>query len=168
MNSVKKLTFMAMFVSFMLVSHFFETVYIIFPFVPGVRLGFSNIFIILLIYFFGCKKAGPAVLCKVLLSFFIAGNPVSFILSLSATGVSFVAMSVLIRWCRAFSVIGISVISSVLNILTQLFFASLLMNNSAVWGYLPVVLVSSCIAGVFTGFCAMYMIKFIKKHIIDE
>ncbi|WP_278245349.1 Gx transporter family protein [Ruminococcus sp. HUN007] len=45
----------------------------------------------------------------------------------------------------------------------QILAACLIMRSSAVFFYYPFLIVSGIIAGLFTGFCAMFVIKRLKR-----
>ncbi|MDE7121727.1 MAG: Gx transporter family protein, partial [Oscillospiraceae bacterium] len=52
--------------------------------------------------------------------------------------------------------------------LGQLIAAVLFMQTFAVISYLPFLMISGCIAGLFTGLCAQFLLKRIQKTLPDH
>ena len=165
MSRVKKVVFLSLITAVMLVIGYFES-FIPLPFnVPGVKLGIANVFILTVIVFFDFKDGLTVVFVRNLLSLLISGNFISFLLSLAGGIVSFLGMYLFYRFFKdKFSIVGISILGSVLHITAQMIFAYFIIQSQYVFYYIPILLISALIAGVFTGLCSHFFIKLVKKH----
>ena len=130
--------------------------------IPGVKLGLSNIVIVITLYELG---ALPALLISVLRVGIVAllfGSPVSALYGLAGTGFSLLVMTVLHRTDR-FSLIAVSAAGGAAHELGQILTAALLLKSSAVFYYLPVLLIAGELTGALIGFVAALLHRTLKK-----
>lgn len=87
-----------------------------------------------------------------------------FMFSISGGILSTLVMNFLYKkMSRIFSIIGISIAGAIMHNLGQLLMASIIMKDFSVMMYLPLLLLAGAIMGGFTGLCATYLIKALKK-----
>lgn len=127
--------------------------------ISGVKLGLANIITVVAVFTCTPKETCLVVATRVLLGSFFAGSPVTLLYSaagaaLCLAGMLFLKPAVSPRYIWLCSVIG-----AMLHNTGQLIAAALLTRTLAVFGYLPVLLVTGSVAGLFTGLCAQVIIN---------
>ena len=126
--------------------------------IPGVKLGLANIITVFAVYHYRASEVFLIVICRILLASFFSGNMMSLIYSLSGGLLCLAGMLLLKRVLSEKYIWVCSVLGAVLHNIGQTTVACLI----AGWGmifYLPVLLVSGCLAGAFTGGCAQLVIN---------
>ena len=129
--------------------------------IPGIKLGLSNLVVIISIYKYGLKKSFFLGITKVLLSNILFGNLSSMIFGLVGIICSVFLMCIL-KKTRKFSVIGISMAGGIAHNLGQIFVAMFIVQSFAIIFYLPVLLLSGMITGILIGIVANEIIKRIR------
>ncbi len=126
--------------------------------IPGVKIGLSNIVTVFLLYTLGVKEAGAVALVRVLLSALLFGSAVSLIYSASGALLAFLIMLVLMKTSK-FSPVGVSIAGGVFHNIGQIIAAAAVMRTAGILSYLPVLLISGTLAGVFVGIAAGLLTK---------
>ena len=134
--------------------------------VPGAKLGLANFAIVYCIYTFGVGPALLLNLSRIILMGLLFGNPYSMLYSFAGAVFSFIAM-VLIKRCRAFSMIGVSIAGGVMHNVGQVLMAYIITKVVFLFYYLPVLLVLGAVTGFANGLLSHYIYKK-TKHIISE
>lgn len=129
--------------------------------VPGLKIGFANIIVLLTLCRFGWKAAAAVSFLRILLSFFFFGNVTSFIFSLSGAFLSLLIMAVFVKW-NLFSEIGVSVLGSVFHIVGQLVAATLILKTESLWVYFSYLLPVAVISGALIGLIVRILNKRLK------
>jgi heptaprenyl diphosphate synthase len=164
MKGTRKLAVLAMMVSMALVLHVVESLLPIPYIAPGVKLGLANIVSLAAIILFGFKEALVVVLIRTFLGSMLGGVPSNFLFSSAGGILSTVVMYALYRWAGAkFSVVGISVAGAVAHNVGQLFVAGLIVENFGLYIYLPILMVSAVVTGIFIGFTVKYVMALMGR-----
>lgn len=119
--------------------------------IPGIKLGFSNIIILLILLKLGFRYALPSVICKCAVVSFLFSGISSFIYSLFGGILSILGMFILLKFDRCFSVCGVSIAGAALHNVGQILAASIMLQSSYVFAYLAMLLFVSIITGTVTG-----------------
>lgn len=132
--------------------------------VPGVKLGLGNIVTMIAIAFLSLKDVLFIVLVR------------SFVVAVLTRGVMMLPfslsggiLSALVMWflfkklANLFSVKGISIAGAIVHSTAQLVVASVILGQTVVLFYLPVLLISSVITGFITGSIAEITIREVEK-----
>jgi heptaprenyl diphosphate synthase len=128
--------------------------------VPGIKLGLANAISLIAIILFGPKEALIVVGMRTFLGSVFGGGISSFIYSFIGGTVSTMAMAIMYRKFRTlFSLPAISVIGAVFHNTGQILVASLIVENAKLFYYLPALLISAVITGLFIGFAVQYTLK---------
>ena len=123
--------------------------------VPGAKLGLANIAAVLALYLFGPGMALEVTLLRCLVGGLLRGSVVGLFLSLSAGLASTLVMIILFLLAdRLLSVVGVSVAGAVTHNAAQLAAAYLLVQNAALFYYLPYLILVSVPTGLFVGFAS--------------
>lgn len=128
--------------------------------IPGIRLGISNIVIIVTIYLLGEKEGLIILIIKVFLAGLLRGSFLSlpFYMSLGGSTISFLAM-ILFKRIKAISIVGISVVGSFFHIIVQIVIAMIFMETYSLIYYAPVLLSISLTSGIIIGIIGEKLVK---------
>ncbi|MBN1782074.1 Gx transporter family protein [bacterium] len=124
---------------------------------PFLRLGLANGIALLVLKWFGFRDALIVTLIRIVLAALIVGRlfQPTFFLSLSGGLAATLVMALAMKKEGAFSLIGISILGAFIHNLTQMIIASVLINQFVGIHVLPMILVTSLIAGTLIGYFTM-------------
>ena len=125
--------------------------------VPGIKLGFANIMIVIMLYKSSAKEALLLSIVRIMLSGFLFGNLSSILYSI-AGGVLSLGIMTLLKKQGGFSVIGVSVAN-----VGQLIVAMLVVETYQVGYYFPVLLVAGVLTGLGIGVVSQEVLKRIRN-----
>lgn len=158
----KKLVFLSLLVAYSLVMYIIETM-IPNPLIavfPGAKLGLSNIVTLLCLLFLNFKESFAVLTLRMILSSIFTG-PLSYLLFSVGGGYLSLAVMYVVLKIKGISEVGVSVCGAIAHNMGQLLVAALIINNLLITGYLPFMIITSVITGVFVGLC----VKFSKKPV---
>ncbi len=138
----------------------FSYVEAILPFnfgIPGVKLGLSNLVVLITLYTIGPSYAFAVNLTRILLSGLLFGGVSAMMYSLAGGMLSFFVM-VLLSKTKLFSPVGISMAGGVMHNVGQLTVAALIIENAKIYFYLPVLLISGMVTGILLGIGAFLIL----------
>lgn len=164
MDNLRELIFMSLLASLGSILGLFESMLPL-PFLaPGLRLGFSNIVVLVSLIIFGLKNGIIVSLLKSVLLMLMSGNFSSFIYSFTGAVVSAIAMALALKYGdKIFSIIGVSIIGSSFHNIAQVTVSSLILGNMMMFSYLPILLIIGIFTGFFVGVSSSYIVIFLKK-----
>lgn len=134
--------------------------------IPGVKLGLANIITLIVLYIYGEKEAFIVVIIRILLVALI--SPVSTIISfsLSISGGFFAIITmILLKKMKALSIIGVSVMGSLMHMVGQIMLAIFLLDTPTLIFYLPYMILLSIPTGIFTGFVGKKMVDIFNRQL---
>lgn len=143
----------------------FSYVEALFPFqfgIPGMKLGLSNLVVLVALYRIGASYALSVNLARILLSGLLFGGVSAMMYSLAGGMFSFITM-LLLKKTRIFSPLGVSMAGGVTHNIGQLTVAALVVENSKIYLYLPALLISGTVTGVLLGFGAVLILNRLKR-----
>ncbi len=130
--------------------------------VPGIKLGLANIVTLFALFYLGPWEALGILACRIFLGAVFSGQ-MSTILYSAAGGLLSYGMTVLLRRVvRENQIWVLGCVGAIFHNIGQLAVAVLITRTPQLWGYLPVLLVSAILAGLFTGFGAQSLLKHIR------
>ena len=153
-----KLTVMALSVALAMILSFVESQIPAFVAVPGVKVGLANIVVVFVLYKLGWKEAAVISLVRVFMMAVLFGSGVSFFYSVAGAVLSLGGM-ILLKKCKVFSYVAVSVAGGVLHNAGQIAMACILLQTDVIRYYLPFLIISGVIAGVAVGLIAAVMVK---------
>ena len=160
MKSTKKMVILSLLVSQALVLHVIERMIPVPIPVPGIKLGLANVISLFTIIIFGWKEAALVVFLRTILGSFFGGGVSSFLYSFAGGMISTIVMALLYKYFKkVFSIIAISVVGAVFHNIGQILIASMVVSNVNLFFYLPVLLISAVITGIFIGMTVQYTMK---------
>lgn len=158
----KKTAYLGMFTALAFIFSYIEFLLPLNLGIPGIKLGLANLVIIVSLYTMGTSWAFTLSLVRVLLTGLTFGNPASMIYSL-AGGILSLAIMILAKRCKLFSVTGVSVLGGVSHNVGQILVAILVVETASLLYYLPVLILSGTIAGVVIGLLSSILIRHLGK-----
>ncbi|MCR4612215.1 MAG: Gx transporter family protein [Lachnospiraceae bacterium] len=165
----KSLPGLAIFLTFAIICSYIESLIPI-PFgVPGMKLGLTNVVIVLMLYMFGPFEAFIVSMLRVLLIGFMFGNLYSIAYSLAGGLLSFICMYLIKRFGK-FRMITVSVVGGFTHNLGQLLVAMFFFDTPYLIYYLPVLLITGVVTGAIIGIIAQAVYSRVEKfaNSIDE
>ncbi len=127
--------------------------------IPGVKLGLANIITVYCMYHFTAKETAMMIFSRILLGSIFSGNISAMLYSISGALLCFFGMIVLKKFISEKYIWLCSIIGAVLHNTGQIIMAMLIMRSFYVIAYFPVLIVSGCIAGMFTGITAQTILN---------
>lgn len=129
--------------------------------IPGVKPGLANITTMASAYLLGWPYAVCVSLFRIILSGFTFNGLFSMLYSLAGGFLSLIVM-LLLKRSGKLSLITISMLSGVAHNIGQTFVALIVLGRAALY-YLPLLLVSGCVAGCITGLLCALLLKSLNK-----
>ncbi len=126
--------------------------------IPGIKLGLANLVILIAIVRMDFRHAFAINCARILLSGLLFSGVFGMIYSFAGGVLSILVMYILYR-TNLFSLVGISMAGGVAHNLGQLITACVLLRNTAILTYFPVLLFSGLISGIAIGILACVIEK---------
>lgn len=165
MFSTRRLVYLSLLLSMATALHVLEGLFPIpLPF-PGVKLGLANIVTLLILYLYDLRAGLTVAIARVFLGSLLGGTFLSpgFLLGLTGAIASTLIMALLVKKTGCFSPLGISLAGAVGHNLGQLVMAALLLQNRAIFFYLPFLLLVAIPTGLATGFVLQRLLERLEK-----
>lgn len=139
--------------------------------IPGVKLGFANLVVLVTLYQFGVKEACFVSFMRVLVVSLVLGiflTP-TFFISMSGMVLSLLALSITFS-TKKFSVIGVSATASVFHIVGQVVAVIYIMKLGSIVSIASFLIYIAIFTGIVTGYIAKRILKIIaiKSEVIYE
>ena len=127
---------------------------------PGVKLGLSNVAVLLVLFVYGPREGLLIAVLKALIVSFFNGTFLSMggWMSLAGSSLSAIMMILLHTLAKRFSPIAVSLVGALSHILAQLLVAHAYLGY-AVWAYAPLSMILAMATGVFTGLVAAILLR---------
>ena len=130
--------------------------------IPGVKIGLANIVTVYAVYRYKPQEAAMIFFVRIIIGSLFSGNITALIFSFCGGLLCLLGMIIISRITDINMIVASSVIGAILHNTGQTAAAIFVMKTTAVIAYLPFLLFSGCIAGAFTGACAMLVIKRVR------
>ena len=132
--------------------------------IPGVKLGLANIVTVYTLYNYGIRDTAMICAVRIFLGSLFSGNLMAMLFGFGGSLLCILGMSLLKRAVTDKYLWLLSIFGAVFHNIGQIAVACAVMQTFAVVGYLPFLMVTGCIAGLFTGMCAQLLILRLKKR----
>ena len=157
---VKKVANYGVLVTLALVASYVETLIPISLGVPGAKIGLANLITIVALFLMGWKDAFAISIIRIVLAGFLFGNLFAIFYGLAGAILSLLIMMLLKK--LEFGTVAVSCAGGVAHNIGQISFAALLVENSRLFYYLPVLLIAGVLAGIVIGIIGGELIKRLK------
>ncbi|MBQ7744525.1 MAG: Gx transporter family protein [Ruminococcus sp.] len=130
--------------------------------IPGIKLGLANIITVFAVYHYKAYEAAMIVGVRLVLGSIFGGNITALIYSSSGAFLCLLGMLLLKRIIDEKHIWIASIFGAVLHNTGQIIAAIIVTQTVQIIAYYPFLLVSGCLAGLFTGLCAQLIMPRIK------
>ena len=157
--SAKRLAMLSVLAAMALIMFMVES---LFPplFLPGAKMGLSNIFSLLAIFLLGPVDAFVLVVVRTTLGSVFTGNMSTLLYSMSAGVVSVIISSLLVEFTYPrVSIVAISVVSALAHNITQNLVFCLISNTPEMFSYMPWLALLGVVAGIIVGFAVWFILR---------
>ena len=159
-----KTAYLGLLLAFALILSYIE---VLIPFsfgIPGVKLGLSNLAVLLALCLLGYRDAFLLTVVKAIFCGFLFGNMTMILYSLSGAVCSFLAMAVMMKSTRS-HLLTISAVGGVMHNAGQLLVAYFVVETYGIFYYVPIVILAGLIAGILIGTIVTLVMPFIRNVI---
>lgn len=159
----RRLTVLALFATLALTIYSLESLLPPVVPIPGIKLGLANIITLLVLHLYRARDAALVLLVRILLSALLFGQALSLLYSICGGLFCFVAMALTSRLLhRRFPELT-SILGGIFHNVGQLLIALLITGVPAVLACLPYLLISGIATGLFTGLCARFALRYLRR-----
>ena len=163
--SAKKLTLLALYTTLALSIYAVESAIPPLVPIPGIKPGFANIVTLFVLSRHSARDALWVLLARILLAGFLFGQGISMLYSLAGGILCLVILSGMQALLRKHFLPLTSIFGALAHNIGQLLVAGLVLKSFYVISYLPYLMLSAMVTGLFTGLCALMVNRFISPHI---
>ena len=146
----KKIAYMGLFAAIAIIFGYVESLIPFFAGIPGIKLGLANLAVLFILETYTWKEAALVSIVRILVIGFMFGNMFSILYSMAGAALSLTVMTLMKRF-SGFSILGVSVAGGVSHNIGQLIIAALIVENTSLFYYTPVLLISGVITGILIG-----------------
>lgn len=138
-------------------------------FLPGAKMGLSNIFSMLAVFLLGPVDALTLVVVRTLLGSMFTGNMSTLMYSMTAGVVSVLVSSLLVETVYPkVSIVAVSVVSAVMHNVTQNVVFCLVSNTPEMFSYMPWLALLGVVAGIIVGFAVWFILKTVPLKLVSS
>lgn len=163
--SVKKLTLLALLTTISLAVFAIESAIPPLVPIPGIKLGLANIITLAALRHFSVKDTLMVLIARILLSALLFGQALSLLYSLAGGLCSLFVMAAVMRLLHKKQMVLVGAMGGLTHNMGQLLTALLITASPGVLAYLPFLILSGILTGLFTGLCASLMDKYLVPHL---
>ena len=162
--TTKQLTTMALLTAIALAIHVAEAQIPPLVAIPGVKLGLANIITVYASFTIGGGAAAMILIARILLGSMFGGGVVSLMYSLAGGMLCLLVTLVLRRILTRRQIWVAGVLGAIAHNIGQILVAIVVTGTPAIVSYLPVLLISGILTGIFTGFAAQAVVNRIGNY----
>ena len=161
-SKVKELALRAMLVALCFVLSFVESRIPAFIAVPGIKLGITNLVVLVALYMLGWKDAFTINIIRIVLAGLTFGSLMSMWYSLAGGMLATLGM-IFLKYALDAKIVTVSVSGALLHNLGQIAVAMIILRTDALFYYLVVLWISGAVAGVIIGILGYLVLNRIMK-----
>lgn len=125
--------------------------------IPGIKLGLANIITLFILSQGSFRDAAMVLFVRIVLSSVFAGQAVYFLYSIAGGVCCLLAMAGMNWFLQKRFLYLTSIIGAIFHNIGQITAACLIVQSFSMTAYLPVLLLSGILTGLFTGLCSHYL-----------
>ncbi len=158
MRKTSKLALYGVMTALAMILSFVESQIPAFVAVPGVKIGLTNIAVLVALYILGDKGALAINFVRIVAVALLFGNAMSLSFSLAGGMLATIVM-ILLKKLGRFSATGVSIAGGLCHNLGQIIMAMIILNTKAIFWYLPVLWLSGILSGFVIGIIGALVIR---------
>lgn len=161
--NIKKLTMLALLTTIALTIFMLESALPVIIPIPGIKLGLANIVTLFVLTRYGMKDACMVLVTRIILASIFAGQMVYFIYSICGGILCLVVMAAVNHILGNAYVYLTSITGAIAHNLGQIMAAYFVLQMSGIFAYMPYLMISGIVTGLFTGLVCQFMGKYIPQ-----
>ena len=162
-NPARRITLLALLTAIALTIFMVEAQLPVLVPIQGVKLGLANIITVYAVFVLGPGDALLILVSRVFLGAVFSGQMMTLLYSMGGGLLAWLAMTLLRRALTRRQIWLYSPVAAVFHNIGQLLVAAGVMKTWVVMAYLPYLLLSGIVTGLFTGLCAQFLINHLEK-----
>lgn len=166
-EATKELAFYGLMIALAMILSYLESLIPPFFAIPGMKLGLTNLVVLIMLYFRGAKSALFINAVRIILVSLLFGNSMSFVYGI-AGGVLSGAVMILLKRTGKFSIVAVSIAGGVAHNIGQILAAIILMNTTSIAWYLVVLWFTGVASGAVIGILGGLLCKKLQKARLFE
>ncbi len=164
MSKTKTLATLGLLVALALILSYVESLIPAFFAIPGMKLGLTNLVVLVALYLLGERSAVAINLVRILLVGLLFGNGVSIFYSISGGILSLLVM-ILLKKSNKFSIITVSICGGISHNIGQILAAMVILQTTALGWYLCILWFTGLAAGAIIGILGAIITQRLKLHL---
>lgn len=160
---VQKIAILGMFTTIALTIFMIESMIPTLVPIPGIKLGLANIVTLFLLLRYDGLDAAKVLIARVILASIFGGQMVSFLYSICGGAFCLIAMILTNRFLKGNYIYLTSVVGAIFHNIGQILVACLVLQMSGILVYVPFLLISGVITGLFTGMACYFLNKALPR-----
>lgn len=125
--------------------------------VPGIKLGLANIVTLFILSQGSFRDAAMVLFVRIVLSSIFTGQAVYFLYSIAGGVCCLIAMAIINWFLQKRFLYLTSIVGAIFHNVGQIAAACLIVQSLSMTAYLPVLLLSGIVTGLFTGLCTHFL-----------
>lgn len=135
-------------------------------FLPGAKMGLSNIFSLLALFVLGPTEAFVLVVIRTTLGSVFTGNVSTLMYSMTAGLVSVAVSALLVEFVYPYvSIVSVSVVAAVMHNVAQNVVFCLISNTPEMFAYMPWLALVGVVAGIIVGFAVWFILRAVPAKV---
>lgn len=164
--SVRRLTTLALLTTIALTIFVVESAIPTFIPIPGVKLGLANIVTLFVLKRYRISDAAIVLGMRIVLATIFTGQAVSFIYSASGGFLCLVVMAAVNKLLKGNYIFLTGILGAVSHNVGQILAAFFVLRLSGIFAYMPFLMISGIVTGLFTGLVCYFADIYIPKNAI--
>lgn len=165
--NTERITQYGILIALALICSYVESLVPPFFLMPGMKLGLTNVVVLVALYRMGDGAAIGINILRVVLVAFLFGNMTSMIYSLVGGFFSTIIMILLKRF-RIFGMTAVSVTGGIMHNAGQILVAVILLETTQLWWYMAILWISGMVTGALIGILGMLVVEHLPSSLFTR
>lgn len=162
-NRLKKIVLLGLYSTISLTIFMIEAAFPVLMPIPGIKLGLANIITLIALCRYGFRDALMVLTVRILMASFMAGQIVYLLYSVCGGLLSLLAMFLVNKLLTGKYVYITSIMGGIFHNVGQILAAYFVLSLNAILLYMPYLIISGIVTGLFTGLVAHYILIHLSK-----
>lgn len=162
--NTKKISIYGIMIALALILSYVEAQIPAFVAVPGMKLGLTNLVVVVTLYLLGSKSAMAINIVRIIIVSILFGNTLSFAFSIAGGMLSTLVM-ILLKKTNKFSTVGVSAAGGISHNIGQIIVAMFTLGTNAIAWYLMILWISGVFSGTLIGVIGGIITTRIREYV---
>ena len=162
--NTKKISIYGIMIALALILSYVEAQIPAFVAVPGMKLGLTNLVVVVTLYLLGAKSAMAINIVRIIIVSILFGNTLSFAFSIAGGMLSTLVM-ILLKKTNKFSTLGVSAAGGISHNIGQIIVAMFTLGTNAIAWYLMILWISGVFSGTLIGVIGGMITTRIREYV---